>query len=295
MNWAWSQRTSATNTAVLSRLAFHADPSHRCWPGAKSISQATNLALKSVRRALTSLEREGLIQIERQLHPSGRCLPSVYKLAVTQEVPGGSEAGCGADALRQGWGTQSPHQVVRETRGEGDRESPGGGQRVPDVGGHCDHRILKKNPIPRIEAKTELDGPLEKGQGNGPEAHPAGGKRATGNADFDAFWAAYPKKTGKLAAQREFAAARKHASAAEIMAGLARYKPDLRFTLDPERWLKRGRWMDEAPPPSSAGAPESQPRRRRPTDPNPANPVSRETGQHFSDAEMLDMAAEGGW
>ncbi len=76
--------------------------------------------------------------------------------------------------------------------------------------------------------------------------------------DFDEFWAACPRKVGKLAALKAYAKARKgYASQEELLAGLERYKkhkPAYADWCHPSTWLSQGRWMDEyensLPPPA---------------------------------------------
>jgi hypothetical protein len=67
--------------------------------------------------------------------------------------------------------------------------------------------------------------------------------------DFTAFWAAYPRRVGKLDALKAYERARKVDSAENIMAGVERYKQHLpdeaRFVCHPATWLNKGRWMDE--------------------------------------------------
>lgn len=67
--------------------------------------------------------------------------------------------------------------------------------------------------------------------------------------DFTAFWAAYPRRVGKLDALKAYERARKLDSAESILAGVAKYKrhmPDeARFVCHPATWLNKGRWMDE--------------------------------------------------
>ncbi len=69
---------------------------------------------------------------------------------------------------------------------------------------------------------------------------------------FDEFWAAYPRKEGKIAARRAYDRAVKAASHERVMAGLTQWLPqarntEARFIPHPERWLNAGRWDDEAP------------------------------------------------
>lgn len=66
--------------------------------------------------------------------------------------------------------------------------------------------------------------------------------------DFGEFWQAYPRRVGKLDAQRAYAKARTQASAVEILDGVARYiahKPAYADWAHPGTWLRAGRWMDE--------------------------------------------------
>jgi hypothetical protein len=72
--------------------------------------------------------------------------------------------------------------------------------------------------------------------------------------EFKQFWDAYPRHVGKLAAEKAYAKARHLATAAEILAGVARYKHDKPAYADwchPRTWLSQGRWMDEVTPSSA--------------------------------------------
>lgn len=62
------------------------------------------------------------------------------------------------------------------------------------------------------------------------------------------FYAAYPKKVGKLEVERAYARARRNATHDAIMAGLERYKrnlPERKFIPHPATWLNKGRWLDD--------------------------------------------------
>lgn len=70
----------------------------------------------------------------------------------------------------------------------------------------------------------------------------------THNEDFETFWRSFPRRTGKLAAMREYEKARFMASAEDILAGVERYKknkPDYADWCHPRTFLYQGRWMDE--------------------------------------------------
>ena len=67
-------------------------------------------------------------------------------------------------------------------------------------------------------------------------------------AEFEAWWAEYPRKVGKLAAQKAYQKARRIASAPVLLSGLlslSRDVTDLRYCPHPTTWLNQGRWMDE--------------------------------------------------
>jgi hypothetical protein len=66
--------------------------------------------------------------------------------------------------------------------------------------------------------------------------------------EFDKFWAAYPRKIGKLAAAAEFKKALKLTTFKEILAGVENYKqhkPAYADWAHAKTWLHQGRWMDE--------------------------------------------------
>ncbi len=66
--------------------------------------------------------------------------------------------------------------------------------------------------------------------------------------EFEAFWAVYPKRVGKLAARQAFKRARNTASLDGILTGVELYrlnKPSWAEWAHPSSWLNAGRWMDE--------------------------------------------------
>ena len=76
---------------------------------------------------------------------------------------------------------------------------------------------------------------------------------------FDAFWAAYPKKTGKEAAKKSFARAKADIgtmlSALEVQKQSEQWtKNNGQFIPNPTTWLNQGRWEDELPKPSGGFA-----------------------------------------
>jgi hypothetical protein len=67
---------------------------------------------------------------------------------------------------------------------------------------------------------------------------------------FISFWDVYPRKIGRIAAEKAYARALKRASAGDILAGVERSRQqwlytDTRFIPHASTWLNAGRWMDE--------------------------------------------------
>lgn len=68
-------------------------------------------------------------------------------------------------------------------------------------------------------------------------------------ADFEDWWARYPRKRGKLAAKKAYDRARRTHSATreELLAGIDAYlrsKPGYADFCHPTTWLNQGRWLD---------------------------------------------------
>ncbi len=82
--------------------------------------------------------------------------------------------------------------------------------------------------------------------------------------DFDQWWAKYPRKVGKLAAEKAYQKARTLATVDDLIDGIDRYlqmKPEYADFCHPTTWLTQGRWMDE-PTPAEQLREEERPFRR---------------------------------
>lgn len=77
---------------------------------------------------------------------------------------------------------------------------------------------------------------------------------------FDEFWAAYPRKVGKLAAKREWDRIRPTPELVKKMGATLAWQceawTDPQFIPHPRTWLHQGRWDDEPP---AVTAPAAQP------------------------------------
>lgn len=74
-------------------------------------------------------------------------------------------------------------------------------------------------------------------------------------AEFEDFWKGYPRKVGKLAAEKAYVKARRSTDHTAIMATLGSYKfsDDPQFIPHPATWLNRGSFLDEAGPGHAVG------------------------------------------
>jgi len=73
---------------------------------------------------------------------------------------------------------------------------------------------------------------------------------------FSAFWDAYPRKVGKLAAEKAYASALKKTDSDALLAGAIRYAREQRgkdpvYIAHASTWLNRGSWLDEPQKPRS--------------------------------------------
>lgn len=81
--------------------------------------------------------------------------------------------------------------------------------------------------------------------------------------EFQEFWAIYPRRVGKIAAFREYAKARRVASADQILDGVKRYlehlPDDLQFVLHPRTFLHQGHWENDYSEPVRPQKPKPNP------------------------------------
>lgn len=98
-------------------------------------------------------------------------------------------------------------------------------------------------------------------EGMGRESKRPSSSPAAPSMEFDQFWAQYPRKVGKLAAQKAFSRATKLTTVESIHSALRNLQQEMRgkdqqFIPHPATWLNQGRWDDE---PTRAGISPSSP------------------------------------
>jgi hypothetical protein len=93
--------------AVYVVIAKHTNKAGVAWPSVPTIARLTGTTIRTVRRAILTLQAKGLIRVERQRDASGRDRPSRYILSPVGESD-----------------TNAP-PVVLPCQGEGDTNDPG--------------------------------------------------------------------------------------------------------------------------------------------------------------------------
>jgi hypothetical protein len=231
LTWAFDQPISATEKVVLLALADHANDRGECWPSVSLLMQRAYVGERTVQRSLQSLENSGFIVRERRQRENGSDTSNLYRLIFTK-VSQGVSAGISGDQRGSGGVNLAPHpnkEGVTLTGGEGVIQTGGGG------GLYDTPRTVRKN--------RKKEPPY-----------------ISVDADFDAFWAAYPKRPNnpKAPAKKSYIAARRgNVSHEAIMAGVNAYaamrvNEDPKFTAQAVTWLNQKRWADEYDVPAEA-------------------------------------------
>ena len=274
MDWALRkvQGISPTQKLILICLANHAGPDGTCWPSQNTLSEYSGLSRESISRNLSDLERKGVIRSLPRRDDAGRDLSKTYFLNILPEAPaevlnntqnhrgviedhtGGTNMQGGViddhtqqkqafanDQIENGVGTLGvieDHTGVTQSHRGCDPESQGG---VIE-----DHTSKENQSRKESVTRTKNISPP-------PPSVPPETPQAEGvySKEFETFWAAYPKKIGKLAAWQAW----------EKMSGL---RPPLesilrtidcyrqteqwqetRFIPHPSNWLAQRRFDDE--------------------------------------------------
>lgn len=131
--------------------------------------------------------------------------------------------------------TWNEHQTIRAKRSKYPEPENICKQMISDAS-KCSRNPIQSNPNP-IQSETESESESN--------------TRKALESAFDAFWAVYPKKTGKEAARKAFKKIPKSAHSLLVPAVEAQKKSrqwmeeNGRFIPNPATWLNQGRWEDE--------------------------------------------------
>lgn len=222
LSWAFRLDLPPTEKLVLLALADRADGEGTAFPSVRDTIERTGLSDRTVRCVTAKLIARGLIQSRCRFDDKNhRQRSNEYVLEVGE--PGDT--------------TLRPPR--RSRRGEDD-----GGVRETlhqEQGNGCGTDIPLTVTKNRHKEPSQLTDSLTL----------TSERSKSSLLDFAAFWEAYPRKVGKLAAQKAYIRAARQSSAIAIIDGVTAYSfpTDPQFIPHASTWLNEGRWMDELPAP----------------------------------------------
>jgi hypothetical protein len=226
LEWAFAASIRGADKAVLLALAHHHDAeTGECRPTGAALEAASGLSGKTVRAALDSLARAGLVTADRARGREYRFALHIGAAPKTGDAP------------------EVAKPVKRETLPFKTGDGP-----VLDRGLKREMVPFKTGDapvLPRARAYKEDSFflSLKEVRKKERKIYPSSDENS---AAFEAFWSAYPRKVGKGQARRAFAAALKKIPATEILAGLdrARFSDDVNYIPHASTWLNGERWAD---------------------------------------------------
>ena len=264
--WAWSQATGRSSSKlVLLALADRADDAGLAYPSVNTLADDTELDRKTVMPALAHLEGLGLIRCDRGSGKSTR-----YQLAMTAVE--------GIAMATQPAPKTGPVQKTAPVPKTGPHQSQNWDRTSPKIGTRTYQEPIKNlntpplppatDPEPGVVADaTGVGGGEHEGRTEEPAAHPPPAKPAGPVPGFADFWAAYPRKQAKRAAEAAWQRARPSPDL------LARILADLPWRLahddqwrrgyipHPATYLTGARWEDAlTSPPQPGDRPHAAPR-----------------------------------
>lgn len=229
------EQMKPSSLSTLKALAFCTGThSTACYPSVRTLQEMTGHSARTIRAALNDLEEMGFITRAARAGTS-----TVYALQINVMR---------AHHRRRRW---------TETRDSG---NPYAGD--PNAVTVVDEIPVEEQPV-KVKRGNFVEAPVEPAGVETPapvpavaqvDLAPAKAKKHTGvDADFEEFYAAYPRHVGKEAARRAFVKAVKNkAPAADIIEGARRYAAataaagtETRFIAHPATWLNAGRWSDD--------------------------------------------------
>lgn len=270
--WARKQRLGGDVAAkiILMILADYADEWGTCYPGVDRIAEEAELSRSTVLRRLKALAEAGLVTVERRANERGHRTSNRYVLEIEVTVTSeqwntvvqrvmarvASEPEEEVQGVNVTPGSDAPPKCQPE---RGAKVSPGDTGTTRGTTSSTPYPLEQPVGDPQYGAVLHNATASDQQQGSqavlslvvdsAPSAPTTGPQIA-----FSEFWALYPRKTSKIAAERAWAKAVKAVDPAIIIAAIpaavAQWKREQR-PLDkvpyPATWLNNGSWEDEIP------------------------------------------------
>jgi SOS-response transcriptional repressor LexA len=214
MSLVWEFDLPTSEKMVLLVIADHADDGGmNAWPSIATIARKASVSPRQAQRLVKALADSGFLFVEGQA-------------GGTREM---------RDDRRPNRYTVNLNGVSPMSSRTGERGDTGGSR--GDT--HDANGVTPMSPKPSIEPSL-IEPPIS-------IAH-----RQILAEQFDEFWDVYPRRVGKVAAEKAFRKSADRVDPLEIIAGARRYAEDPNrepeFTAHPTSWLNAGRWDDELIP-----------------------------------------------
>lgn len=205
----------------------------------QKLADKARVSVKTIDRGITELVELGHLEVERIQKIDGSWAASIYRLMDT----------AAAVLARGGSDSQSPPPGDSQSPPPSDSQSPGVAPHSPQGG---DPGATPKQETSNKRQKNE--NPSPEGEGHHPDP-------------FDEFWAVYPRRVEKIAAQKAWTTAlkRQGVTAALVIAAAGRYAQsmvgkDREYVKHPASWLRAGAYEDFPETPAKTTQPAGSPR-----------------------------------
>lgn len=230
---------------------------HVSFPSIETLERDTGLKKRALQYALRELAAAKVIRIYKDRRPGARWDHNVYEWTATEspnykpdwkKSPDPHQDSVGSRLTEEGWRYCRANSVGPNTA----------------AATHPEFVIPQESPTVIEESKPAEDATLDVCVTPAPTSTPSTPEKPTQQpADgFDDWWKQYPKKVGKIDAQKAYRAAIKQgATPQDLLDGLQRHNAnwkaantERRYIPNPASWLRKGRWEDELDAPNSGQA-----------------------------------------
>jgi hypothetical protein len=242
-----------------------------CWPSLDALQEDTDLKERMVRYALDELIEAKVIRIYKDRAPGARWDYNVYEWTAPispnyrpdwMKRPDKQKSSIGARLTSEGWEYCERNHIGPHATAADHPEFILPAEK-PDL-------IDDATPTADTPADDAVQLPIENEEPatSSPTPTPTAVKKPADKPTdgFDDWWKQYPKKVGKLDAQKAYRAAIKQGATPQaLLVGLQRHNAswktkntERQYIPHPASWLRKGRWEDELDTPTP-GAPQATP------------------------------------
>ena len=205
------------------QLRSYAGSKEIAWPSKKTLATDLHVSTPTIEASLLILRDIGCIEITARFHADGRQTSNLYRVL---------------------W--EEPSAIFFD-----DHPEKLDGDPLNNLGGDP-LRKLDGDPPRKLGTNLYLDEPRQIEPRQIELIHAKPRERSKLDISFDAFWSAYPRRSGKIKAKDAFRKASKECDPSEIIAGAQAFADDPNrqeeFTPHPATWLNQGRWEDDPLP-----------------------------------------------